>query len=92
MPNIPSQVLPHDCPLAPPQRTSVYTRTLHRACEVLGGADRLAAQLQVAPRALQRWLDGIVDPPQEVFLACVDIILSPFVMRGNGDGDNHRSS
>lgn len=66
--------LQDDCPVAPPALTTVYTRTLHRACEVAGGVAELAAQLRVPAIALQRWLDGEEIPPTRVFLQCVDII------------------
>jgi hypothetical protein len=69
------------CPESPPPRTTVYTRTLHRACEVAGGVPQLAAQLKVSPLALQRWLEGAEPPPVEVFLACADIALSPAAQR-----------
>ena len=33
--------IPEDkCPLAPPPQVSVYTRVLHRACQILGGVER----------------------------------------------------
>jgi hypothetical protein len=58
-----------DCPKAPILRSTVYTRTLHRACEALGGAPQLAAELRVATRELMRWLEGLEAPPDGVFLA-----------------------
>jgi DNA-binding transcriptional regulator YdaS (Cro superfamily) len=54
---------------------------LHKACEVAGGIPALAAQLQVSARALERWLKGDEQPPTEIFLACVDIALSPVAQR-----------
>lgn len=73
--------LAQGCPESPPSRTTVYTRTLHKACEVLGGIPQLAAQLKVSVRVLERWLTGEEQPPTEVFLACVDIALSPATKR-----------
>ena len=67
----------HGCPTSPPPRTTVYTRTLHRACKVVGGIEALATQLKVSPRVLERWLEGEETPPTNVFLVCVDIALSP---------------
>lgn len=64
-----------DCPLAPPSRSSTYARTLHRACVIVGGQGRLAAQLKVPDETLRAWLDGVDDPPLEVFLAAVEILL-----------------
>lgn len=46
--------LPQGCPESPPSRTTVYTRTLHKACEVLGGIPQLAAQLKISIRLLER--------------------------------------
>jgi len=35
--------IPEDnCPLAPPPRVTVYTRVLHRACQIVGGVAHLA--------------------------------------------------
>src|SRR5687767_15457691 len=34
-----------DCPLAPPEQASVFARTLHRACLIVGGIEQLAQQL-----------------------------------------------
>jgi hypothetical protein len=64
-----------DCPLAPPANASVYARTLHRACLVLGGVDRLAAHLDVSAPELMRWMRGEDKPPEPAFLACVEIVL-----------------
>jgi hypothetical protein len=64
-----------DCPRIDPT-ADLYVRTLHRACEKLGGVKPLAAQLKVPPMAVIRWLDGASPVPQSVFLAAVDAILS----------------
>ena len=64
-----------DCGGAPPSRATVYSRTLQRACEVLGGIHPLAAHLRVAPAELARWIDARGEPPLEVFLAAVDVVL-----------------
>ena len=66
-----------DCPVAPILRQTVYTSTLHRACEVLGGVPELALYLSVAIQELQRWLEGLEVPPQGVFLAAVDVVSRP---------------
>ncbi len=63
------------CPAAPPSRSTVYARTLHRACEILGGVPQLARHLEVREADLERWLEGDDDPPLEVFLAAVDAVL-----------------
>jgi hypothetical protein len=65
----------HDCPIAPPSRKSTYAKALHRACVILGGADRLAARLDVPEATVRTWMEGREDPPEEVFLACVELLL-----------------
>lgn len=64
-----------DCPLAPPEDSSVYSRTLHRACLVLGGLPQLAKHLEVPQADLQLWIRGEAQPPERVFLASVEVIL-----------------
>ena len=64
-----------NCPLAPPLQVTVYTRVLHRACQILGGVDALAAHLKVSRTMLHRWLEGEDKPPSSVFLKAVDLIL-----------------
>jgi hypothetical protein len=74
---MPSYAAPGDCPVAPILRQTVYTSTLHRACEVLGGVPELAVYLRVAILELERWLEGLEVPPQGVFLAAVDVVSRP---------------
>lgn len=64
-----------DCPLAPPQHASVYARTLHRACLILGSIETLAAHLQVTQADVRRWLADQDEPPHQVFLAAVEVVL-----------------
>jgi len=64
-----------DCPLAPPEHASVYARTLHRACLILGGVEQLAERLKVSVADIRRWLKGEEAPPEEVFVGAVEIIL-----------------
>jgi hypothetical protein len=66
---------PRDCPVAPPSRSTVFARTLHRACQILGGAQQLAEHLKVPAEDLQRWMEGHEEPPLELFLAAVDVVL-----------------
>ena len=63
-----------DCPIAPAARKSTAARALHRACVIVGGVKQLAEHLQVAEERLITWLDG-AEPPDEVFLAAVEVIL-----------------
>jgi hypothetical protein len=71
LPEVPSD----NCPMAAPPRVTVYTRVLHRACQILGGVEQLAARLRVPIVTLYRWLEGDGEPPTPVFLKAVDIVL-----------------
>lgn len=64
-----------ECPPLPSARVSVHARTLHRACELLGGLDALSKKLGVPAASLVRWIGGVEPPPTAVFLAAVDIVL-----------------
>jgi hypothetical protein len=68
-------ILAVDCPPLSKSRVTVYARTLHRACEVLGGLDALSRQLGVPGATLTRWIGGLEQPPLDQFLAAVDIVL-----------------
>lgn len=68
--------LPADnCPTAPPSQVTLYTRVLHRACQIVGGVETLAARLRVPVPTMFRWLDGEAEPPTPVFLKAVDIVM-----------------
>ena len=64
-----------ECPPLSKSRVTVYARTLHRACEVLGGVDALSRQLNVPAPTLARCIGGLEQPPLDVFLKAVDIVL-----------------
>ena len=64
-----------NCPTAPPPQITVHTRVLHRACQILGGVERLAEYLKVSRTMVHRWLEGEDVPPSRVFLKAVDLIL-----------------
>jgi hypothetical protein len=65
-----------DCPLAPPGHASVHSRTLHRACLILGGIVQLAKYLEVPESDLRRWMTGDLGPPPEaVFLRAVEVLI-----------------
>ena len=53
---------------------SVYSRTLRRAVQIMGGEDKLAARLQVTATELALWIQGIGVPPSNVFLDAVDLV------------------
>jgi hypothetical protein len=64
-----------DCPPLSTTHVTVYARTLRRACEVLGGIDALSRHLGVPAATLTRWIGGASEPPLEVFLRAVDVVL-----------------
>src|SRR5688572_24574955 len=66
---------PHNCPTAPASPVTLYTRVLHRACQMVGGIEPLAARLRVPRPTRYRWLAGEVGPPAPVFLRAVDIVM-----------------
>jgi hypothetical protein len=72
-----------DCPPLSKSRVTVYARTVHRACEVLGGLDALSRHLGVPAATIARWIGGVEEPPVEVFLAAVDIVLLAAEPGGN---------
>ena len=56
---------------------TMQARALRRAADILGGKDELRAALRVPMAGLEQWLDGVADPPMDVFLRVVDIISTP---------------
>lgn len=66
---------PNDCPPLSQSRVTVYARTLHRACEVLGGLEATSRHLGVSTASLVRCIGGVEQQPLEVFLAAVDVVL-----------------
>lgn len=66
---------PPDCPLAPPARQTTYARTMHSACLIAGGVSQLAGHLGVPAAIVRDWLEGESEPPQQAFLAAVEVIL-----------------
>ena len=59
----------------PLSRATVYSRTVQRASEVLGGGEPLAKHLRVSRTQLAHWIDGRGQPPMDVVLAAVDVVL-----------------
>jgi hypothetical protein len=66
---------PDDCPAAAPAQVTVYTKVLHRACEIAGSVEKLAARLRVPAATLCRWLEGEAEPPTPIFLRAVDLVM-----------------
>jgi mitochondrial fission protein ELM1 len=55
---------------------TVYARTLRRAADIVGGAQALARDLEVSPAIFRGWLDGSANPPMDIFLKAVDIVVA----------------
>jgi hypothetical protein len=57
-------------------KPSIYTRTLQKAAERLGGERALARYLKVSMPDLFAWMrPGSTPPPSAVFLRAVDVVL-----------------
>ena len=59
--------------MSPVSPDTVYTRTLQRALDTLGGVEQLAAALGVSVVEVQAWLAGL-EPPPGAFLRAIDIV------------------
>ena len=60
----------------------VKTKTLQIAAERLGGRRQLRDYLRVPTEELVRWLSGAADPPAEVWLRALEVILDDLDSRG----------
>ena len=66
---------------------SVYSRTVQRATELLGGRDRLARRLRVPKADIDRWIADEAKPPRDIFLRIVDLILDDTGPAHDADAD-----
>jgi hypothetical protein len=55
--------------------SSVYSRTLRKAAELMGGQAKLCRHLRVPAAELQKWIDDKAVPPMGIFLRAVDVII-----------------
>jgi hypothetical protein len=55
--------------------TSVYSRALQKAAELVGGQRKLSRHLQVPEAELQKWIGDQAIPPTAIFLRAIDLIL-----------------
>lgn len=55
--------------------SSVYSRTLQKAAELVGSRKKLARHLAVPLVELERWLAGLAVPPTGTFLRAVDLVI-----------------
>jgi hypothetical protein len=53
---------------------TVYTRTMRRALETLGGVERLAGALDASVADVEAWAAGLADPPPGAFLKAIDVV------------------
>lgn len=67
--------LNHESDRAPQLRTP-QSRTLERAIVAAGSPAKLAAHLGVPERSLRAWVHGGEEPPEEAFLAALDLVLA----------------
>jgi hypothetical protein len=65
--------------------SSVYSRTLQKAAELIGGYQKLCRRLQVPPPEMQRWIADKAVPPMGIFLRAVDLILDGTAPPSNSD-------
>ena len=68
-------------------QSTIESRTLGRAAELLGGRAALARRLQVPLDTLDRWLAAEERPPNVYFLRAVDIVLYNDVIEPSSPGD-----
>jgi hypothetical protein len=57
---------------------SVRTRTLRAAAALAGGSPSLRDALGVTSAEMMAWLSGTEDPPREIFLRAVELVLDHF--------------
>jgi len=65
--------------------TSVYSRALQRAAEMLGGRDKVAKYLGVPQADVTRWISGAAKPPRLHFLRAVEFIIDETALPPGGD-------
>ena len=54
---------------------SVYSRTLQKAADLVGGRKKLARTLRAPMKDLEAWIADEAKPPLNVFLRAVDLII-----------------
>ena len=65
----------------------VHVKTLRRAAELAGGEQELALLLKVTPSHLHLWMMGFADPPGDIFLRAVDLVLEHTLPAAKHSGD-----
>jgi hypothetical protein len=64
---------------------SIYSRTLQKAAELIGGRDKLCRHLQVPTDVLAAWIDDKKKPPVQAFLRAVDLVLDETPVPGDAE-------
>lgn len=62
---------------------SVQIRALQKAIELSGGRRALAERLGVRAADIEKWLDGKAEPPRELFLRVVELIIDELTPEGD---------
>jgi hypothetical protein len=62
-------------------------RILARALKIVGDREQLARRLQVSSIHLAKWIDGEAQPPDDIFLKAVDIVLAAGLLIPTTDRD-----
>ena len=65
---------------------SVYSRTLQKAAELIGGRSQLCRHLHVPMGHMQLWIDDKAVPPIGIFLRAVDLVIQETPPPAGGDG------
>jgi hypothetical protein len=63
---------------------AIHSHALKRAIDIVGGIEKLAAQLDVPSDDLLLWSQGTKRVPEEVFLRAVDIVTAAEINAING--------
>lgn len=65
--------------------STVYSRALQKAAELVGGREKLAELLRVPKADIDRWIADQAKPPREIFLRIVDLILDETIPAAGRD-------
>jgi hypothetical protein len=68
--------------------STVYSRTLRKAAELIGGRAKLCRHLRVPMGELEQWIDDKAVPPIAIFLRAVDLVVEDTAVPGDsGPGE-----
>jgi hypothetical protein len=65
--------------------SSVYSRTLQKAAELVGGRAKLCRALRVPAAELDAWIEDKSTPPLGIFLRAVDLLIDESPAPGESD-------